>query len=78
VTVFEGVTNELGEITFRPGIGGCCVREAAAVIEADPGAVILLPIYDELGSTDNNGDGSVDHSDFVEFQQRFTHGWLCP
>ena len=69
-----------GEITFSPLIGGCCDEPQAVRIEADHGAVTLLPVYDSVSSTDwsfcsaanrSYANGTVDLSDFSAFTGEF-------
>jgi hypothetical protein len=76
-TVLTQVANGSGQVTFNPQIGGCCSVAGSVVIEADPGAVTLLPIYDSVGSNDNNGNGVSNLSDFVNFQAAFLTANTC-
>jgi hypothetical protein len=76
-TVLSGTTNGAGEISFSPEIGGCCEEAGAVTIEADPGAVTLLPVYDNVGSNDNNSTGDSTLPDFVNFQAAFLADESC-
>jgi len=76
-TVLTGTTGGGGMITFSPEYGGCCATAGAVTIEADPGAVTLLPVYNNVGSNDNNGDGVSNLSDFVGFQGAFLTADSC-
>jgi hypothetical protein len=76
-TVLSGITNGAGEISFSPEIGGCCDEAGAVTIEADPGAVTLIPVYDNVGSNDNNSTGDSTLPDFVIFQSNFLANDSC-
>jgi len=81
-TVLSGTTAtsppaDVGKVSFAAQIGGCCSLASSVVIEADPGAVTLLPIYDSVGSNDNNGNGIANLSDFVAFQTAFLTANAC-
>ena len=82
--VLAGITSTtpgtVGWITFNPTIGGCCEENQAVRIEADPGAVTLLPVYNIVSSTDwsfcatagrDHANGLVDLSDFTAFTGEF-------
>ena len=70
-TVLSGTTDALGMISFAPEIGGCCATGGAVTIEADPGAVTLLPVYNAVGSNDSDGNHISNLGDFVAFQGVF-------
>lgn len=66
-----------GTFNFAPEGGGCCAESGAAELHADPGDVTLLPVYNNVGSPDNGGDGtpvsdlSILLTDFSRFAQAF-------
>jgi len=72
-----------GNFSFAPEMGGCCSAAGAGTIEADPGAVALLPIYNAIGSPDNGGDGvavsdlQVTLPDFSRFAAAFLTANTC-
>lgn len=76
-TVLTGTTDGGGFISFAPEYGGCCEEAGAVTIEADPGAVTLLPVYGSVGSNNNSGDGQADLNDFVAFQAAFLSADTC-
>ncbi len=76
-TVLAQTTAGDGTFSFAPAVGGCCAVPSSVTIEADPGAVTLLPVYDSVGSNDNNGSGESNLSDFVNFQTAFLTASDC-
>jgi len=76
-TVLAQTTPANGVFSFAPAIGGCCAVPSSVTIEADPGAVTLLPVYNSVGSNDNNGSGQSNLSDFVAFQTAFLSASTC-
>jgi hypothetical protein len=76
-TVLTQTTPGSGIFSFAPAIGGCCALPSSVTIEADPGAVTLLPVYDSVGSNDNNGSGQSNLADFVVFQGAFLSANTC-
>jgi hypothetical protein len=58
------------------GMSGCCTGTAVAVIEADPGAVVLK-VYNSIGTTDPTKDHVVALGDFVLFQAAFLSANPC-
>jgi len=76
-TVFVGTLDTAGMESFEFLIGGCCDVAGAMVIEVDPGAVALFPIYHSIGSNDSNGDGRSNLADFVAFQAEFLTASTC-
>jgi hypothetical protein len=70
--VVSGTTDPVdADINFRIKLGGCCDSPGAVRIQAYPGPITLLPIYDNTGSPDTDGDEDVDIGDFTFFQQQF-------
>lgn len=76
-TVYTVITNGAGDAVIEPLLGGCCVADPAAIIEADPGAVTILPRYETIGSPDNDADLMVQLDDFVRFQGAFLGSDAC-
>lgn len=81
--VLTTTSDGTGNFSFAPQAGGCCTASGAAEIHADPGDVTLLPVYNNIGSPDNGGNGTpvsdlvVNLNDFSRFGQAFLSANTC-
>lgn len=76
-TVYLGMLDGAGMESFDFEIGGCCELPGAMVIEVDPGAITMLPVFGSIGSNDSNADGVSNLADFVAFQAAFLSADTC-